>query len=136
MTANPSKYRQEKFAEKECKWCNQIFQTQAPSHLFCSDDCKDTSYTNSYFQQNYGISYNQIKELLVKQNYVCAICHTKGFKIHPNSLLDLNVDHCHDTKQVRGLLCPNCNRGLGLFKDNTHSLQNAIKYLEGATTIS
>lgn len=47
----------------------------------------------------------------------------------------LVVDHCHDTGIVRGLLCHNCNRALGLFKDKIEVLKNAIKYLEGATTI-
>ena len=42
----------------------------------------------------------------------------------------LNVDHCHTNGNVRGLLCGNCNKGLGSFKENTNSLKNAIKYLE------
>lgn len=47
----------------------------------------------------------------------------------------LNVDHDHKTRNVRGLLCHNCNRALGLLKDNINSLKSAISYLEGATTI-
>ena len=49
--------------------------------------------------------------------------------------MKLVVDHCHATGTVRGLLCHNCNRALGLLHDNTEVLLNAIKYLEGATTI-
>ena len=47
----------------------------------------------------------------------------------------LVVDHCHATGKVRGLLCHNCNRALGLLKDKISVLKNAIQYLEGATTI-
>lgn len=41
----------------------------------------------------------------------------------------LCIDHCHTSKEVRGLLCSSCNFGLGNFKDNPVLLANAIKYL-------
>lgn len=42
----------------------------------------------------------------------------------------LFIDHCHETKDVRGLLCRRCNHGLGFFKDKIDLMNNAIKYLE------
>lgn len=42
----------------------------------------------------------------------------------------LFVDHCHKTNKIRGLLCINCNNGLGAFKDNVFSLNRAIQYLK------
>lgn len=135
MTACPSKYPQKFFKDKGCRECGKSFTPKAPSHLYCSDVCKDISYTNSYFTKQYGITYNEVLKLLEKQNGVCVICKEVGFKMHPNSWSGLNVDHDHETGEVRGLLCHNCNRALGLFKDDKLRLLNAISYLEGATTI-
>jgi hypothetical protein len=42
----------------------------------------------------------------------------------------LGVDHDHITGKVRGLLCNDCNLGIGHFKDNIEKLKLAIKYLE------
>lgn len=47
----------------------------------------------------------------------------------------LALDHDHKTGAVRGLLCHNCNRALGLFQDSISNLENAIDYLKRATTI-
>lgn len=63
--------------------------------------------------------------MLKNQNYRCSICnkHEEKFKYK------LAVDHCHLTGEIRGLLCNNCNAGLGLFNDSEFSLKAAIKYL-------
>lgn len=47
----------------------------------------------------------------------------------------LVVDHDHNTGVVRGLLCHNCNRALGLLQDNPETLEVAIAYLKSVTTI-
>lgn len=73
--------------------------------------------------------------MLNTQNHLCKICNLPGFKLDPRSKTLLVVDHCHSTGKVRGLLCHNCNRALGLFKDNTNSIENALNYLKGAETI-
>jgi hypothetical protein len=73
----------------------------------------------------YGISSKDYEILLENQEYKCYICG------HPHKEKDkLVVDHNHLTGNVRGLLCHNCNRGLGVFKDDKTLLEKAIKYLE------
>lgn len=50
--------------------------------------------------------------------------------------LKLVVDHCHKTGRIRGLLCHNCNRALGLLQDDVGVLRKAIGYLKGVETTS
>ena len=71
----------------------------------------------------YGITVEQKNEILFNQKEMCAICFCKL------SITGSHVDHDHLTDKIRGLLCSNCNTGLGLFKDSEVNLQNAIKYL-------
>ena len=60
--------------------------------------------------------------MLVSQNGVCAICLKKPEK-------NLVVDHCHESGNVRSLLCGKCNTGLGLFLDSPQLLMIASSYL-------
>jgi len=64
---------------------------------------------------------------LEQQNNTCAICFKPE---QSNRYKTLCVDHCHTTGKIRGLLCSNCNRALGLLKDDRGNLQSAINYLE------
>lgn len=43
---------------------------------------------------------------------------------------ELVVDHCHKSKQIRGLVCHRCNVGLGYFRDDPELLRAAAAYLE------
>jgi hypothetical protein len=75
-------------------------------------------------QKKYGISQEKWNELYRKQGGRCAIC---GCQQRYQSLA---VDHCHKTKKVRGLLCVQCNRGLGRFFDSPVRLRRAADYIE------
>jgi hypothetical protein len=71
----------------------------------------------------YNLTLEQYEKMMQSQNGFCLLCGGQGGK------KALCVDHCHVTGKIRGLLCDLCNRGLGYFKDNPKTLQNAIKYL-------
>lgn len=71
----------------------------------------------------YNLSPVEFSDMLVKQDSSCAICSAPFNEIAPC------VDHCHTSGKIRGLLCRNCNSGLGLFHDDLTSLSNAMRYL-------
>ena len=135
MTAYPSKYPQGYFKEKACRKCGTVFKPQAPSHLYCSQDCATEALADRYYKRVYGMLAKDYKAMFEKQNGLCAICYTPGFNMKDTNQSQLVVDHCHSTGKVRGLLCHNCNRALGLFQDLIEVVDNAKRYLEGATTI-
>ena len=136
QTSIPSKYPQGYFNSKLCKCCGKLFNPSAPSHMYCSQECADIGLQDAYLKRCYGIDTKEYFRLYNLQNKLCKLCNKEGFKMLQTHKLKLVVDHCHKTGKVRGLLCHNCNRGLGLFKDDVSSLLRAIKYLESATTIS
>ena len=74
----------------------------------------------------YGISLEEYDNMLESQLGCCAICSMTP----EENGRRLDVDHCHETGKVRGLLCHNCNSMLGLAKDNISILLDAVKYLE------
>ena len=87
---------------------------------------KETAYTKEYYlKKHYGISQEEFDSMSLAQNHCCKICKWPAGE---NRALD--VDHCHLTGKIRGLLCNKCNRGLGLFKDNPSLLISAASYLE------
>jgi formate dehydrogenase maturation protein FdhE len=72
----------------------------------------------------YGITPEEYDALLLGQDNVCAVCGRP-----PTNGKYLYVDHNHDTKEIRGLLCNNCNLMLGHAGDSRTTLQSAIIYL-------
>jgi hypothetical protein len=86
-------------------------------------------------RKTYGITAEEYQAMIVAQNNKCAICHVEfvGVKEEPKSQRP-HVDHNHDTRWVRGLLCSNCNFGIGYLKEDIIRMQSAIEYvIAGAT---
>jgi hypothetical protein len=75
-------------------------------------------------RHRYKITLNDYDKMVTNQSGRCKICGNNPETLH--------IDHCHETGQVRGLLCFNCNNGLGAFKDCVNTLQNALIYLRKA----
>lgn len=77
----------------------------------------------------FGISQIEFMERLVEQGGTCKICK-RDPGVGKDGRLLLQVDHCHKTGKVRGILCPSCNSGLAKFKENPALLAEAIRYLD------
>ncbi|UZZ63886.1 recombination endonuclease VII [Pseudomonas phage PSV6] len=88
------------------------------------------SARKSALKKSYGITWDQYIGMFEAQNGECAICTHPVHPMHENRYLVGCVDHCHTTGKVRGILCFDCNVGLGKFFDKTASLRAAIAYLE------
>lgn len=68
-----------------------------------------------------GLTPEQIDQIRNTQNNRCAICDEPD---------PTDLDHCHETNQIRWLLCKHCNRGLGAFRDKPELLRKAANMLE------
>jgi hypothetical protein len=78
-----------------------------------------------WLKREYGMTLADYDAMMAGQGGVCAICRMASKKT-------LNVDHCHITGEVRGLLCDACNKGCGHFRDRPELLRAAAAYLEAA----
>lgn len=98
-----------------------------PCHNARGKETVQRLYGNSrhyHLRRRYGIGQKEFDELLAEQGGGCAICGAANPQ---------HVDHDHRTGWVRGILCFNCNGGLGQFRDDPGALSKAITYLRGST---
>ena len=143
-----------------CKTCNTLFKARRIDAKYCSAKCKYKDWVKNnpekayatqkkfrdthkeytigrqrkyHLKKNYDLTEEQYKFLLEKQNGCCAICGTNKptgkWKVFA-------VDHCHITNTIRGILCNECNRGIGLLKDNAVLLMKAATYIHKHTEIT
>jgi hypothetical protein len=76
-----------------------------------------------YYQSRYGTTKDEVDRMAQTG---CAICGTTDWPGRHNRP---HVDHDHTTGAVRGILCSECNTGLGKFRDDPDRLTAAIRYL-------
>lgn len=74
-----------------------------------------------------GMNQDVYDAMLKAQNGGCAICRTTK---PSNRRSYFDIDHAHDTGQIRGLLCEICNRSIGLMQDDPKRFRSAAAYLE------
>lgn len=86
----------------------------------CVDCLRDDRY-----RRVYGIGLDEVNSMLERQGSTCALCDKEL------SADTLNVDHCHESGRVRGLLCSRCNLNLGIFESNFsgEKMTKVLKYL-------
>ena len=103
---------------RQCKDCRNL------ERKIVRQNNPDREKCNRY-RSKYGISLKKYTEMLESQDFRCKICT----KHQDNHRRPLSIDHCHKTNKIRGLLCDDCNLGLGKFKDDMKLLFNAAEYL-------
>lgn len=72
--------------------------------------------------RNYKITEEEVRELEKRKR--CDCCK-KLFR----KLANQRIDHCHETGEIRGVICNNCNVGIGMLGDNLEGLEAAVRYL-------
>jgi hypothetical protein len=85
-----------------------------------------TDHRANHLMRKYGITLADYERLLAVQGGVCAICRTD----RTSRWGTLCVDHDHESKHVRGLLCTDCNLAVGKMRDDADLFRRAAAYLE------
>lgn len=79
--------------------------------------------------KKYGLTVEGYERALDQQKGLCAICRRPETRTLHGKALPLVVDHCHSSSEIRGLICHACNVGLGVFRDDPSTLEEAARYL-------
>ncbi|MCU1603049.1 MAG: Recombination endonuclease [Frankiales bacterium] len=95
-----------------------------PCHSQRGEETRQRLYgggRHCHLMLRYGIAAAAVERMIEEQSGLRARCGENPPE---------HVDHDHETGEVRGILCFNCNGGLGQFKDRVDILTKAITYLE------
>ena len=125
--------------EKQCNECLKVL----PASMFykrvhrgkegLQHRCKTCQ--NNGRQKYYKPNEKTRRQLKISDEFYEELMKTEECDICGKELEKKCIDHCHETKKIRGVLCNNCNTALGLFKDDPVRIENAIRYLEQATQL-
>jgi Autographiviridae endonuclease VII len=86
-------------------------------------EAKRTKKRSYNLRKKYGIDISEYNRIYQAQQGKCAICG--------NWQRRLFVDHNHKNEEIRGLLCNNCNAGIGFLKESITVFEKAVAYLKG-----
>lgn len=112
------KWSGNKYNSSRCKPCHQKHKRDNPN--------TPKNRKSEKLKLRYGITYDEWELMRERENFSCMICGITEEEIGRK----LDVDHCHITGKVRGVLCNQCNTTLGHAKDNIAILESAIEYLK------
>ncbi len=110
----------QRLAGTKCATCGKLFQAKSGKAKNCSPACS-VRYQN---KRKRKITPNLYDKMLEAQGGLCAICKTDK----PGGKGDFHVDHNHVTGAIRGLLCHNCNTGIGSLGDDPMRIQAAAEH--------
>lgn len=119
------KYLEEYYSKPENKERKKKYMEE-----YMSIPAKVVNRRNSVLKRKYGITIEDEKYLYDIQKGRCATCELIFKEYNMAGHNNFEVDHCHKTGKVRGLLCDKCNMALGLFHENIDSIKNILIYLK------
>lgn len=106
------------YAKGKCRQCyDQVY-------FPATYERRQPSIRNTKYRARYGITLFQYERMLIQQDHLCAVC------LQPDPNKRLSIDHDHDTKRVRGLLCQRCNQGIVTVGITPEMLRRAADYME------
>lgn len=116
-----------------CRSCGTRSLVKDIDQLYCNP-CLTRRRQNYHYKNSYGISYEDVENILQEQDMKC-ICCSKSIYMPTKDVPRKDyavIDHCHVTGKMRGLVCSPCNTGIGQLGDNLEGVMKAARYLEKA----
>lgn len=111
-----------------CKECRAAYRREWRRRN--QEKSRDQIYEQS-IRRRFGIDLSTYQAMLEAQQGRCAICgQEETARNKDGTLRRLQIDHDHETNQIRALLCHGCNHGMGGFRDDIPRIKAAIRYLE------
>jgi recombination endonuclease VII len=111
---------------RSCRYCSVSYSSPDGRQHYCSAECTRTAKSLREAFRRYGITMQEYRAVWVRQGGVCAICKQPE-RTERNHLL--TIDHDHVMGHVRGLLCSQCNRAIGLLQDDPKVIEAAARYV-------
>ena len=112
------KWSNKKYSSSRCKPCHQQYKRDS--------ETTPQNRKAEKLQLRYGLTYEQWEQMREAENFSCMICGISEEELGKR----LDVDHCHLSGKVRGVLCNPCNTTLGHARDNIKILEAAAQYLK------
>ena len=100
-----------------------------------SKDCVECMYIRgreSQLKNKFNITLEEYNDILKTQDHKCGICGLTDDPVVKGKAFA--VDHCHESNEIRGLLCSRCNQALGHLGDNLEGVNKALEYLNKGFT--
>jgi hypothetical protein len=113
------KDKEHKCFSSYCKQCDNVRKKLSARERF-KDPERRKKENHRQRLWKYGINEKIFTSLMERAQGKCEICGDPS---------ELVIDHCHTSKEVRGILCWSCNVALGHFKDSEEKIKKAFEYL-------
>jgi Autographiviridae endonuclease VII len=116
--------------EKRCNLCKRLLPKIAFSMSRTNSDGLQYRCKLCTRAGRFGLTANDINSIIDAQDGKCIICFVQFNQQHKYCAEWPCIDHNHTTNEVRGVICSQCNKGIGCFKESTEVMSRAIGYLQ------